>query len=1539
MSEAVRKSGLDIVGDVPWGTHFCQFYRTAQDLLDILIPYFTEGLRHNEFCMWVTSEPLDAEAAKAALAAAVPDFGAYLRKGQIEIIPHSDWYLRGGTFEADRVLDGWVRKLESARAAGFDGLRLTGNTFWLEPRDWRAFTDYEAQIDDVIGKYRMLAVCTYSLDRCGFGEILDVIRNHRFALVRREGRWEFVENGERKRSEESLRASDARFRSLFDHMTEGCALHEIVLDHKDQPVDYRFLDVNEAFERLTGLRREDTVGRLVTEVLPGIEPFWIETYGRVALTGEPATFERYFPKPLDRTYQVSSYRTAPGQFAAIFQDISERKRAEVSLQASREELEVTTEELRQQNDELERVQLELQKREELFRVIASSTPDHVLVQDRDLRYSLVINPQLGLTEKDMIGRTDADFLDPKDARTLTAIKKSVLTMGKPVRVEMPLSSPQGGLEYFEGSYVPRFDAGGRPDGLIGYFRNVTERKRAEEELKRLAQFPGQNPNPVARIGLDGRLIYANPPALDMVQALGGTEIEPVSSALRPLFEEASRSGGVSESDLVDSRGRTFWVAAVLPEGEPYVNVYARDITGRKRAEQRAETGALLLSRVHDAVVGSDPDMRIIYWNKGAENMFGFSETEAVGQKNLDLLRPAYGPGERQRILQELERQGASEAVIRLKRKDDREVVVEAHATRLEAPGTVGYVVVYRDITERIEAEKALQESHEELEVAAEELRQQNEELARVQLVLQRSEEESRRTAEQRQLALDAARLGWWHYDPVTRMAKWDDRYKEIFGVEGHEGLDDEILAEMIHPEDREALWAKVEAALDPAHPQPYAAEYRIIRPDGEMRWVEAYGLAGFETAGGRRRAASFVGTVADITERQRADAALVESRRAALNIMEEALRARDTLRESEERLKRAQEMAHLGSWELDLSNNTLSWSEEVFHIFGLAPERFTATYEAFLNAVHPDDRAAVDEAYARSLRDGRDDYDIEHRIVRADNGEVRTVREKCAHIRDGSGRVVRSVGMVHDISEQKRAEELRKALEEQERLRLGAALEQASDAVIMIDLGGAIRYVNAAFEAINRISRSQAVGRPYFEFVAGDAAAAVAESVRAGRAWRGRIVRKIGEGRAVELEVAISAVKDPKGTIIGGLVTEKDVTQENALQRALRQGQKMEALGTLAGGITHDFNNILGAIIMNTELALLDIDLSHPSREVLPNVLQAANRGKELVKQIITFSRQKEWNRKPVDVGPVVKEAIQFLRSTLPKDVAIHEAVAPDSGAVLGDPSQLNQVVVNLGQNAAQAMRGGGGRLDVRLEPVQVDGSGTARNPDLTTGPYVRLTVADTGSGMSPEVMERIFEPFFTTRGPGEGSGLGLAVVHGIVKGAGGAVTVASEPGKGSVFQVYLPRLEGRIPKTEEAEPPRPAGGRERILLVEDEPAQRESLSRSLERLGYRITARAAGRTALAAFRKEPAAFDVVITDQTMPGMTGLEMAAAMVRARPGIPIILCTGFSDKVEGPRLEHGIVREFVMKPFTLVEITRLIRSVVEKGSSGKPPAVGR
>lgn len=323
----LRYSGIEVVGDVAWGTHFCEFYDTRQDLLDTLVPYFHAGLIANEYCMWVTSAPLEVDQALEAMHAADPDFQRYLDSGQIEILDYSQWYLYEGVFEADRVLNGWQKKLAEAQIRGFEGLRLTGNTFWLERATWDDFTRYEAKVNEALSDKQMIALCTYCLSKCSAHEILDVLTNHQFALIKTAGRWDIIETPQHVLMENALRESEQRYHSLFTQMNEGFALHEIICDDYGKPIDYRFLDVNPAFQQFTGFSRDQVVGRTVREILPDIEDFWIDTYGEVALTGKPVHFQN-FSGGLGKYYDVMAFSPRSGQFAVLFIDISERKQLE-----------------------------------------------------------------------------------------------------------------------------------------------------------------------------------------------------------------------------------------------------------------------------------------------------------------------------------------------------------------------------------------------------------------------------------------------------------------------------------------------------------------------------------------------------------------------------------------------------------------------------------------------------------------------------------------------------------------------------------------------------------------------------------------------------------------------------------------------------------------------------------------------------------------------------------------------------------------------------------------------------------------------------------------------------------------------------------------------------------------------------------------------------------------------------------------------------------------------------------------------------------
>ena len=335
------------MGPAPWGTHFCQFYGTKSDLVEILVPYFKAGLEQDEFCMWITSPPLGAREAREALARAMPDLDSYERRGRIEILPHTEWYLAGGSFDQDRVLKGWVDKLEAALARGCAGLRLSGNTFWLEKKDWRGFAEYEAAVDAVLGQYRMLALCTYSLDRCGAAEVADVIRNHQFALIKRDGRWELLESLDRRR----MRESEERYRQLFENLSEGFAVHEMLYDADGAPLRLPLPRAE------PGLRTADRAEARADRGSHGARG----AAGHRAILdrdvrrgrqrrGIPARFES-LAAPLGRHYEVLAFRPRPGQFATLFFDVTERRSADEGreqLLARLRELQAATEAALQQ---------------------------------------------------------------------------------------------------------------------------------------------------------------------------------------------------------------------------------------------------------------------------------------------------------------------------------------------------------------------------------------------------------------------------------------------------------------------------------------------------------------------------------------------------------------------------------------------------------------------------------------------------------------------------------------------------------------------------------------------------------------------------------------------------------------------------------------------------------------------------------------------------------------------------------------------------------------------------------------------------------------------------------------------------------------------------------------------------------------------------------------------------------------------------------------------------------------------------------------
>jgi PAS domain S-box-containing protein len=615
----------------------------------------------------------------------------------------------------------------------------------------------------------------------------------------------------------------------------------------------------------------------------------------------------------------------------------------------------------------------------------------------------------------------------------------------------------------------------------------------------------------------------------------------------------------------------------------------------------------------------------------------------------------------------------------------------------------------------------------------------------------------------------------------------------------------------------------------------------------------------------------------------------------------------------------------------------------------------------FLDLVHPSVRQAVRERLVEAGRMPGSTMSIEASLKRKDGGwrTVEMIGRNLLHDAKVAGIVINGRDIterkqmdekqrrVHDELERRveeRTAELRLAYErleveirehkqaEEERIRLATATEQGGDCVIVTDRQGVVQYVNPAFERVSLYRREEITGRR-LDVLRGSDQDAFWEDMwhvlELGNVWTGRLVNRKKDGMAYEVERTVSPIRDNAGAIANYVAVERDMTEQAGLEMELRQAQKMQAIGTLAGGVAHDFNNILAAMIGFTELALDEVEEDSRAAKHLEHVRKAGYRGRDLVKQILTFSRQGEQEKKPVQVAPIVREVLKLMRASLPSTVEIRSRIETDDGIILADPVQIHQLLINLCTNAGQAMKTGKGTLEVRMTDFVLSDPADAPYPDMAPSSYVKLSVSDTGPGIDELIKDRIFEPFFTTRESGS-AGMGLSVAYGIVKSHQGAITVSSAPGKGSTFALYFRKLNGAEAPAAEGGRLKPAGrpgkGKRRILFVDDEEALVEIGKQMLERLGYEVIAEKDSVRALKQFQRDPANFDLVITDQTMPNMTGIELAKRMMSIKKDIPIILCTGFSEVISSESAKAMGIREFVMKPIIKSEMAETIRRVI-------------
>jgi len=707
-----------------------------------------------------------------------------------------------------------------------------------------------------------------------------------------------------------------------------------------------------------------------------------------------------------------------------------------------------------------------------------------------------------------------------------------------------------------------------------------------------------------------------------------------------------------------------------------------------------------------------------------------------------------------------------------------------------------------------------------------------------------------------------------------------------------------FFAEFIHPDDRDMV---LECCQRRVHGEqsPSTCSFRFMCRNGEVKWLEVNAV-NVEWEG----TPATMNFLTDVTRRKRFE---------------------EELKQSEARNRLYFENANDIIIVVDSDLKVRSISPRIRHMLGYEPEELIGKTIGEITIIKPDYREKMLLEINRMLSGERISSSVYEAMTK--DGRYLFFEISGAPLVN-DGKVSGIICIARNIEERKKIED---ALRESEK-RYREILEQIDDGYFEVDLKGSFTFFNKAMHTMLRYDPGELLGMNNRRYMNKENAFKVYSTFNSiymtgnpGRAFDLELIRK--DGSQCFVETSVSLMRDARGNPTGFRGVARDVTEQKLLEYQLYQRQKMEAIGTLAGGIAHDFNNILSGIIGYTELALMEIRADNPVARNLEQVLRAGNRAKELVKQILTFSRQSEQEKKPINIGNVVEEALRMIRASLPSTIEIRRELEVKDCVIQADPTQVHQIVVNLCTNAYHAVKENNGSITVGLKDTDLETHALNRISELKPGLYVDLSVVDTGCGMPVSVMERIFNPYFTTKAMGEGTGLGLAIVHGIVKSLGGAITVDSTPGKGSSFHVYLPRKKNTLRQELSRTEAIPAG-HEHILVVDDEITIVEMIGEMLRKLGYTVTAKSSSLEALEVFRERCGEIDLIMSDLTMPRMNGDHLAKKVHEIRPDIPVVLCTGFSEGISEEVSYTSGIKDVMLKPIILKDLAKTIRGILDE-----------
>ena len=1231
----------------------------------------------------------------------------------------------------------------------------------------------------------------------------------------------------------------------------------------------RFIDVNEAFLTMVGLQREDVIGKTSINV------------GSITREDRSAFLREFKEKGRVDNLEISIFAKS-GETKSVLLNSSK-----ISLGDEDYLLTVVTDiSARKKAEEA------LRHSESLYKAIFENTGTATVVIETDKTISLAnteFEKLTGYSKAEIEGKmTWTKFNAPEDLEWMQEQHR------------MRRADPASAKKSYEFRIVDK--AGARKNihltvdmipgtaKSIASLLDVTDRKRATEALRESkelhARLVDTIPDIVLRMDLDGRIVFVN----DYALRIGGysrAEIEGQNILAFVCPEDRDRlkrnmahmmAGrlGPQEYRIVFKDGKNVPFEAngdVLrgADGTPSGLVFiCRDITGRKQAEE--------------ALYESEERYRRLF----EDAMEGIFRTTLDGRPLMvnDAMAGILGYDSAQHVSETISDVGSQTYAIPLERHQLLDALMQVDKiTKKE------FLFIKRDgstIKVLLNVRMVRDENGEPLYIEGSCIDITDKWLA--EEALKASEKKYRKIFEN-------ATEGIYQTTPDGRYLSINPAFAKMFGYSSPQEMMDavtDIRRQLyVNPADREEL-------LRILRERGRADGFEIegYRKDGSRFWISINIHAVYDDSG---NILYFEGTNSDVTQRRQAEEALRESERKFRDLAEKSMVGIYLVQDGRYRYVNA-EFANTFGYAIDEIVNKL-------HVRDM---------------IHPDDLPMVEDRLNRRISGELQSLRYEFRI-RTKDGKIRTAEVHSSRTSYQGKPAV--IGTMLDITERRKAEE--------ESRRLSIAIEQAAEDIIITDPEGIIQYANPAFEKITGYSRVEAIGATPRILKSGVHEPAfykdLWETIKNGNIWTGRFINRCKDGRLIYEDATISPLLTSSGKLLGYVALKRDVTESVRMELHLREAQKMEAIGNLAGGIAHDFNNILSVILGYTELYRDRVQDRLEVYNSMGEILKAASRARDLVQQILTFSRRTTPEKRPTMLIPIVKEMAKFLRASLPSTIDIRLAVDKTPDVIMADATQIHQVLMNLCTNAGHAMRETGGILDIGLRETFLDEEDIGYHSSLKPGRYLELFVRDTGHGISRDNLERIFEPYFTTKEKGEGTGLGLAVVHGIVRDHGGEIKVYSEERKGTAFSVYLPAVAEAGEKEKETEKVIHKGNGEKILFVDDEKMIVELSREVLEKLGYAVVAETDPVRAIELFREGRDTFDLVITDKTMPHMTGFDLTKAVKEIRADIPVLLCSGFQEKEDPARLAALGIGRMIMKPAPMKILARAVRELLDGKTS--------